>query len=225
MSIWWFLWFILSAIMLGTTGWSLVILFKQKKAWEAYAKKKGLVFSKGTFSGPCGIDGSLNGFTVSLFTATQQKEDSRKNRQITVVQISLPKPFLDSLAAGTAEMLPFLNSLNLLTPHAIDSDKFDAQKGHVFTRNKKAIDVYLTEERIVVLNNLLRLANSDNLVILSEEEGVFRFETSNPLTDEGKLEKLIDKLMMNATKLQPSAAEIKKFEKLYTKKSKDQPED
>jgi len=224
LSIWWFLWFVLSFLLLGTTAWSLVILFKQKKAWADYAKRKGLVFTKGTFAGSCSMEGSIDGFNVSLFSATQQKEDSRKNRQLTVVQLILAKPFIDAIAAGTAEMLPFLNSMEALTPHSMESDKWDSKINHIFSRNKAAVDKFLTEERIVILNNILKLSNSDNLVVLTEEEGMFRFETSNPLTDVEKIEKLISKLMVNINKIQPDKKEVTAFKKLYkaTDKKKDE---
>ncbi len=221
MSIWWFLWFVLSFILLGTTAWSLVILFKQKRAWAAYAKSKELVFTKGTLAGPCAMEGSIDGMNVSFFTATQQKEDSRKNRQLTVVQIILGKPFVDSIGAGTAEMLPFLNSLETITPHSLENEKWDAKANHIYSQNKEAVDSYLTEERIVVLNNILKLSNSDNLVLLDGEEGVFRFETFNPLTDEVKIDKLVSKLIASINKLLPTQKEVTGYKKLYVKKKDD----
>ena len=216
MSIWWLLWFVLSFILLGTTIWSLIILFKQKKAWAAYAKSKSLVFTKGKFSEPCAMEGTIDGFNVSLFTATQQKEDSRKNRQLTAIQITLGKPFIDSIGAGTAEMLPFLNSLPPISPHSLENAKWDSKANHLYSRNKEAVNSYLTEERITVLNNILKLSNSDNLVLLDKDQGIFRFETSNPLTDEVKIDKLMSKLMANINKLLPDKKEIEKFKKLYT---------
>jgi len=215
LSIWWFLWFVLSFVLLGTTAWSLVILFKQKKAWQEYAKRKELVFTKGTFSGPCQIEGSIDEFHVTCFTATQQKEDSRKNRQLTVIQLTLAKPFVNAIGAGTAEMLPFLNSLELITPHSLKHEKWDSKNNHIFSQNKKAIDKFLTPERIVVLNNILKLSNSDNLVLLEEEQGVFRFETSNPLTEVDKIDTLITKLMASIIKLRPDDKELSALQKLY----------
>lgn len=215
MSVWWLLWFVLSFILLGTTIWSLIILFKQKKAWAAYAKNKGLTFKKGTFSGPCAMEGTVDGVNVSLFTAVQQKEDSRKNRQLTVVQLTLGKAFIDSIGAGTAEMLPFLNSLPTVTPHSLENEKWDSKVNHIYSRNKEAVNLYLTDERVAILNNILKLSNSDNIVLLDAEEGVFRFETFNPLTDDVKIDKLVSKLIVSINKLLPSKKEIESYKKLY----------
>lgn len=222
MSIWWFLWIILSFVLLGTTVWSLVILFKQKKAWSAYAKRHSLIYTKGTFSGPCEVEGNLDGFKISLFTALQQKEDSRKNRQLTVLQLILPKPFVKAFAAGTQEMLPFLNAITPLSPHSIENSKWDSKANHIFSKNKEAVDKFLTEERVVTLNNILKLSNSDILIIISDEDGVFRFETTNPLTDLDKIEKLISKLMANIKALRPDEKEIAIYKSLYKKEEEAQ---
>lgn len=214
----------LSFVLLGTTAWSLLILFRQKKAWAAYAKQKGLAFVKGRFSAPCGMEGTIDGVNVSFFTAVQQKEDSRKNRQLTVVQFILGKPFIEYIAAGTDEMLPFLNSLDLLTPHSLENSKWDSKTHHIYSRNKEAVNYFLTEERITILNNILKLSNSDNIVLLSSEEGVFRFETSNPLTDIDKIDKLVTKLIANIKKLYPSDEERKEFKKITADNQASEPQ-
>ena len=215
MSIWWLLWFVLSFILLGATVWSLAILFRQKNAWQEFAKRKGVAFTKGTFSGPCSLDGIIDGVSISMFTATQQKEDSRKNRQLTVLQLVYTKPYIDAMAAGTSEMLPFLSSLNLLSVHALDNAKWDGKNNHLFSRNKKAVETYLTEERVLILNKILKVPSSDNLIILEPEQATFRFETSNPLTELAKIDSLVSNLIAAMKKLQPSDEEYKKLKKLY----------
>lgn len=203
----------------------MVILYKQKKAWEVYAKRKGLAFNKGTLSGPCEMEGSIDGFHVSFFTATQQKEDSRKNRQLTVMQLTLAKPFMNAIGAGTAEMLPFLNALEEISPHSLEHEKWDSKANHIFSKNKEAVDKFLTDERIVILNNILKLANSDNLILLEDEQAVFRFETTNPMTEVETIEKLVKKLMANINKLRPDEKEIKEYKKLYKKSKKEEVKD
>ncbi len=164
------------------------------------------------------MEGSIDGFNVSFFTAIQEQEDSRKNRQLTVIQLVLGKPFIDFLAAGTSEMLPFLNSMEIVSPHSLENDKWNSKANHIYSRNKEAVNLYLTDNRIAILNNILKLSNSDNLILLDDEKGVFRFETSNPLTDDVKIDKLVTKLMVSINKLLPDTKEIAKFKKKYTAK-------
>lgn len=204
--IWFLLWLVLSFILLGTTGWSTYILFQQKKAWRKYAKAKGLTYNNGTLFGSCAMEGVIGDYNLSFFTAVQQYEDVRKNRQLTVMQVTANVPFVDGIAMGTKEMFPFLKTLEAITPHEIQSKKWD-KKNAVRTRNKKAVNAYLTEERIDIFSQILNMPNSDVLIILDDQEGVFRFETSNPLKDAKQIDGVVNKLIARIKKLQPAAEE------------------
>lgn len=216
MSIWFLLWFVLSFILLGSTIWSTIILIQQKQAWADYAKRKGLNFARGTFFSSASVDGTINNCTVSLFTATQQNEDSRRNRELTVVQINSDASYVDGMACGTSQVLPFLKSLDTLSPHTIKNGKWN-KKFYLFSRNKKAIEIYLTEERIKVLNGILSMPNADVVVLIAEEEAIFRFETANPLKDVKQLETIIDKMMARIDILKPSPEEAEELEAIVNK--------
>lgn len=204
--IWFLLWFILSAILLGATGWSTIILFQQKRAWQQYAKIKGLSFDNGTMFGPCTMEGAVGDYNLSFFTAVQQNEDERKNRQLTVMQVTANAPFVDGIAMGTKEMFPFLRTLDAISPHAIESPKWD-KKNAIRSRNKHSVNVYLDEQRIAIFTQILNMPNSDVLIVLDDREGVFRFETSNPLKDVKQIDSVINKLIVRIKKLQPSVEE------------------
>ncbi len=206
MSIWFLLWFVLSVILLGATGWSTIILFQQKRAWQQYAKAKGLSFDKGTLFGPCQMEGVIGDYNLSFFTAVQQNEDTRKNRQLTVMQVTANIPFIDGIAMGTKEMFPFLKSLDAITLHDLQSNKWD-KKNSIRSRNKKMVSAYLTEERIDILTQILNMPNADILIILDDEQGVFRFETSNPLKNVKQIDAVINKLIARIKKLQPNTEE------------------
>lgn len=221
MSIWFLLWLVLAFILLGSTAWSTIILFQQKKAWKAYAGKKGLTFTHGTTFGPCEMEGIVDGYTLSFFTAVQQKSDSRKNRQVTVFQVDCNKPFVDGLGCGTKEMNTFLQSLEALSPHDVKSSKWN--KAYMIrSRNKKAVDAFLTDERTAILSSILSMPNADVIILLNNEIGTFRFETSNPLTEVEKIDSLINKLINKLNKLVPSEEEARRLADL-AKQQDDEP--
>lgn len=213
MSIWLLLWVVLSFVLLGATAWSTIILIQQKKAWEAYAKKKSLTFVKGQFFSPCTMEGVIDGYNVSFFSATQQNEDSRKNRELTVMQVNVSEPFVDGIAMGTKEMIPFLQTLDALMPHDIKTGKWNKDH-YIRSRNIKAVDAYLTEERVKILGSILSMPNTDVLILVDNNEGVFRFETSNPLTDAKQIENTVDKLFARIKKLVPTKEEGEKLSAL-----------
>jgi len=196
----------MSAIILGATGWSTYILFQQKKAWRQYAKIRGLDYDHGTTFGPCSMEGTQGDYTLSFFTAVQQYEDERKNRQLTVMQVTANVPFIDGVAMGTKEMFPFLRTLDAITPHDVQSKKWN-KKNAIRSRNKKAVNTYLDEERIEVLTQILSMPNSDVLIVLDGEQGVFRFETSNPLKNAKQIHNVVNKLIARIKTLQPSEEE------------------
>lgn len=222
MSIWIFLWLIVALIILGTTGWSLLILFQQKKAWKEYAAKHKLTYKPGTTFGPCEVEGHINGYMVSLFSATQQRPDTRKNRQVTVFQLNSDKSFVDGLGAGTKEMVTFLESLEAITPYNVKVGKWNKDY-HIRARNKKTVDAFMTEERVKILNSILAMPKSDVLILLDDNQGTFRFETSNPMQDLTMIDNTINKLMKFVDKLVPSEAEAKKLEALTLKEREKAP--
>ncbi len=201
---WFFLWFILSIVILGVTAWSTIILIQQKRAWKKYAEQKGLIFTANKFLEPCSVEGIIdNIYRVSLFTATQIKEDSRNNRQITVMQVNVENPFGSIIALGTTEMHLFIKSLEETKPFKIDHEKWP--KDYLVRASEpEQASTYLTEERLKIFDSILKMPKSDTLVILGVEESVFRFETSNPLSDPQQIDSAISKLIKRIKKLQPT---------------------
>ncbi len=214
MSLWFLLWFVLSFILLGATFWSTIILLQQKKSWSRYAAKKDLIFTRGTFFGSASVEGTINGYEISLFSATQQRADARQNRQLTVLQVTADHSFIDAVACGTNEMLPFIKSLESVSHHEIKTKSWN-KKHYVMSRHKKAIDEYLTEERVKVLGSVLGMPNADILVLLDGNGGVIRIETANPLQDAAKLEKIVNNIMAGFQKLRPSEDEAARLKGLF----------
>ncbi|MAZ76963.1 MAG: hypothetical protein CMH31_06675 [Micavibrio sp.] len=210
--IWIILWVVFSTIILGAAFWSLIIQYKQKKTWEAFAKKAGLKYMSGTFTGPCGVEGVLDGYDVSLFTAEQQNIDSRKNRKVTGLQVNANEGFVDGLAAGTPEVRTFIKSLGGLSNHDMKGKKWDKNLT-IFSRHKEAVNLFLTEERVDTIKKMLNIKNADVILLLDENEGGYRIETSNPLTDLEQLEKMVKATIARYKKLSVTKEEIDSFKK------------
>ncbi len=203
---WLFLWFIVAAIILGATAWSSLILYQQKQAWQSYAKKHGLVFIKRKFFEPSEMNGVINGYNVSFFTAEQQDIDERKNRLLTVIQINTNEAFVDGFACVSPNMQTFLGSLAAIKPHKLKVKGWNP-KNFLSSRNKGRVDVFMTEERVKILTSMLSMKNADVLVLSDETEAVIRIETSNPLQQEAQIEKLVLKLLTCIKKLKVSDEE------------------
>lgn len=159
------------------------------------------------------MDGMIDGFMVSFFTGVQQNPEARKNRQLTILEITDSVPFVDGVAAGSSEMKAFIELINTLTWHNMEGKKWDKQH-LIASRHKESVEAFLTDSRIKILNEMLSFPSSDVIVIFDDVQGVFRFETTNPLTDADKIDEMLQKLFARIKKLRPSEEEIKKFKSL-----------
>lgn len=229
MTIWVLLWLVLSAIILGASVWSSVILFRQKKAWQAFAAKHSMTYTAGRFMGPPMLEGFIDKYRVSFFTAERQSADVRQRRFVTVVEISLPEGLITGAAIGTSEMVMFMESLTYLSPLAITHEKWDPS-WRVFARNRDAVRLFLTPERMEHAIQILSTRNADVLIIFDDTQGVVRVETSDPILDPAKAEKVITRLIKHAGGLKISKSEredimvrAKQDETVATPAPKDEP--
>lgn len=203
---WIFLWIVLSVILLGSTAWSLSILLKQKAAWEAFAKPRSFIFKRGTFMGPAEMSGVIGDYKLGFFTAERQTLDARSRRYVTVVEIELAEGVVNGAVMGTQEMLGFMQSLDLIKPYTIEGHGWE--KGmYAFIRNDDAIKAYLTPERLEVFASLLKTRNADVLIVFHDTQLVVRLETSDPMQDADKIDKITKRVMGLMDKLRVTPQE------------------
>lgn len=207
---WIFLWFILSAFLIGASLWSLQILLRQKKAWEQYAKKKGFVFNKGTFMGPAEMTGTIDKYKLSFFTAERPGIDVRTRRYITAIEIDLAEGVVDSGAFGTKEMIPFMMTLDRLHPYTSEIPGLE-QDHKAFVKHDAVMNAYLNKDRVEAIGNILKTRNSDTILLFNDSEVVLRLETSDPMQDAEKIDKIITRLLSLVDKLRVSDEERARY--------------
>lgn len=203
---WLLLWFILSAFLIGASVWSLQILLRQKTAWEQYAKKKGFIFNKGTFMGPAEMSGTIDKYKLSFFTAERPGVDVRTRRYVTAVEIDLGEGIVDSGAFGTKEMLPFMMTLDMLHPYTVEIPGLEPEH-KVFVKHDAVMKAYLNAERVEAIGNILKTRNSDTILLFNDNEVVLRLETSDPMQDADKIDKIVTRLLGLVDKLRISDEE------------------
>ncbi len=207
---WIFIWLLLSAILLGATGWSLRILLTQKKAWEAYAKSRNFTYNAGTFMGPAEMSGVIGDYKLSFFTGERQGVDIRTRRYVTVMEIDLVEGVVDGGVMGTQEMLPFMQSLDKLQPYQVEGPGWEAGL-FAFIKNPESVKAYLTSERIEVVSNILKTKNADSLIVFHDKELVVRLETSDPMQDAQKIDKIVTRIVGLCDKLRITPEQRKAY--------------
>lgn len=197
---WLFIWIVLSSIVIGSTLWSLKILMDQKGAWEKFAKDKKFILNKGTLMGPAEMNGVIGEYKLSFFTAERDGEDSRNRRLMTVMEINLIDGGVDGGVFGTQKMLPFMQSLDKLHSYKIEGVSWE--DGHfAFVHNDEAVRAYLTADRLDAMSQILKTKNADVVVLFNARELLVRMETSDPMKNTEKLDKITKRTMTLMEKL------------------------
>ncbi len=207
---WILIWLLLSSVLIGATLWSLKILLAQKKAWEAYAKSKNFTYNAGTFMGPAEMNGVIGDYKLSFFIGERQGADVRTRRYVTVMEIDLVEGLVDGGVMGTQEMLPFMQSLTQLHPTQIEGPGWEPNL-FTFIKNDDAVKAYLTPERIEVFSNILKTKNADAVIVFHDKELVVRLETSDPMQDAQKIDKIVTRIMGLCDKLRITPEQRKAF--------------
>jgi hypothetical protein len=205
---WILLWIVLSSFVLIFFGWSLQILLLQKKAWRSFAKKTNLRYSSRSMMGPPSIEGVVDGIKINMYTGMQPTADVRGQRFLTVIEFEICKGMPTGAAIGTASMKGFIDGL-------VFKDSFEPKHPDwkpdfiLRTRNEAALREYLTGERMRVLTNIFSMKGSSALFLFDELESVLRVETSDPLKEEQKIEKMVRRFIASCKALALSEHEKK----------------
>ena len=204
---WIFLWFIASSLILGVFGWSLVILHQQKRAWSAFAKKHSLSYVPGKMVEAPAMSGALFGYKVVFFPDVQATQDQRGQRFVTVLEFDLGTGGMTGGVIGSANFATFIAGLVFTETMDIDFPDWDKTR-IIRTRNKAVLKDYLTTERLSVLHGLMNIKNSTTLYFFDEQNSILHIETTDPIRDAARFEKIVQKITSSLDKLKPTAEEL-----------------
>ncbi|NCC22633.1 MAG: hypothetical protein EOM26_09270 [Alphaproteobacteria bacterium] len=192
--LWFFVWFVLSAFILGAFLWSIRVLMQQKKAWQAYAKKYKLPYNKGRFLMSPSIVGDFQNHRLNIYSEEQLSEDTRGTRFRSVVELMRSSDVDASGAIASGHLVPVLNLFDLHEVFAVESELWmPSYSGR--TNDVEAMKQYITPERFQSLNRLFRNPKAGFIVIFNPQDILLRYETSDPLHDPRRLDKLVRLLL------------------------------
>lgn len=192
--VWLILWILLAGFVLGVFVWQLLILREQKQAWEKYSKRHKLEYEAGSFYGAPTIHGEMDNKKLSIYTDSQQTEDMRGQRFITAIEIELGSGMPTGGALGTAGMKNFIETL--VFDQTYKPDHKEWKEDYVLrTRDAHKMKRYLTGERLEALMSLFSMKSVSVLYFFDELEAVLRIETTDPLRDADRMEKIIRRIL------------------------------
>lgn len=194
MFFWISLYLILAGGILYFLLWSIFISMRQKKAWQAFAKKHKLRFKKNKILDTPKFDGIMNEYSVSGFPCEHLQDSQYTTRKLSGFEVTLksPPPF-DFVLANK--------------PYVFLAEELDLKKeikpkhtgwrddSYAATENQNLLKIYLTEERLDLLLKLMKAKHG--CVMLIHYNGMFllRFDTPYPFDNQRQLEKHVLRLI------------------------------
>lgn len=207
---WVFLWAVASAFILGVFGWSLFILHQQKRAWSAFAKKHNLSYIPGKMVEAPAMKGAIFGYQVAFFPDIQATQDQRGQRYITVLEFDIGQGGATGAVVGSANFATFISNLAFAETIDVDFPEWDKTR-IIRTRDPEVLKAYLTRERLEFLHSVMQMKNSTALFFMDEKNAILHIQTTDPIRDAERLEKIVQKITNSLSKLRLTEAERAAF--------------
>ena len=219
MYIWIFVWLLLSTTLLYFLGWTLYILYRQKKAWRAYGQAKKLRYNpKQYFTSP-DLSGVVYGYTVNLFTGEHAVAEGRGTRKLTAIEINLSTRLSFNLCVASGGMVSLARQMGFkeeIRPAHADWDK----SWLASASNLAGLEAYLTPERLAALIPIMKMKNTWVIVIFRQDTALLRIDTPDPLDNTAKLDKILKLLTQTASALELKGGEDARLKSMTSKTSK-----
>lgn len=172
----------------------MLILFQQKRAWHAFAKKKGLEYEKRALLQSPVIRGTIGGYGIYVYSDMQKTVDIRGERFVTVIEFDMGKGMPTGAALGTKEMRDFIEALSFTEPFRPDYEKWSGDYV-AKTRDYEALAAYMTPGRMDALLDVFKMRNSIALFFFDEQDCVLHIETPDPLRDPQRMDRILQRIL------------------------------
>lgn len=203
---WIALWALASCFIMGVFLWSAFILHQQKQAWSAFAKKHGLSYVPGKMMEAPAIKGAIFGYQVAFFPDLKATADQRGERYVTVLEFDIGQGMNTGAVIASKDFATLIANLSFSDTMKIEYPGWDDTR-IVRTRDTKAFNTYMTKDRLDLLHNIMSMKNSSVLYFFDEENAILRIETSDPIKDTDRLEKIAQKVTSSLGKFRLTDAE------------------
>ncbi len=201
LTFWFLIWLALSVGVLGFAGWTVFVLQSQKLTWQNFAKKYKLRYTAKAFLQSPDVSGTVEGYTVDLFSGEHVAEDFRGTRKLSAMEIKLSSTMPFEAAIGSGGMVPVIRQLNMKEELTLEHEGW-SPSFIAASNNKPALQAYMTPERLAALTGLMKIKNSWVIFIFRGDTMLLRFDTADALHEMPKLEKLLQKMIAVARVLE-----------------------
>lgn len=158
------------------------------------------------------MKGMVYGHQVAFFPDVQATQDQRGQRFVTVLEFDVGQGMPTGAMISTSNFAAFAANLNFTQTLEIDFPGWDKTR-IIRTRDAAVLKEYLTQDRLEFLHNIMSMKNATALYFFDEENAIVHIETSDPIRDEARMEKMVQKMTSSLSKLKLTTDEVAKFNK------------
>ena len=216
---WLMIWIVFSVLMLGFVAWTMLVLLQQKKAWKTFALKNDLNYNSDSMTASPSVQGRYQKRGFALYSDVQKTTDIRGQRYVSVVEIQLGDGMPTGGVVATSGLKVFTDQLIFDETIDVSVEGWD-DSYIVRARDKANLKAYLTEPRAKFLSKIFKMKNATVLFFFDELESILRIETTDPLRDAERLQKIMDQIMAGVKILTPTTEERVTFKKLLKEEKK-----
>lgn len=204
------LWFSISLFLVCFWVWTIYAVLKQKKAWKFYADMKKLRYHSNGFLETPTINGLVNDYKISIFASEHSELDSRFDRRLTAIEVSLQTRLPAMAAVASGGMVPIIETLDMHQEFKPTEKGWD-DSYVIRTNDREIVQAYLNDKRLQKMINLMKKEKAWLVLIFVGDYGLLRLDTPLPIDQPKEMDKLINELTEAAAVLELEKGEENKL--------------
>lgn len=210
MSIWFFVWLVLSLALLAFVIWTAFIIYRQKQAWKAYAAKHSLRYKENRFYDSPEMEGIMGNYTVSFFTGEHPSTDVRRTRKLTAIEIQLSSMLPVEGGVASGGLVDFIRNFKYKDESRINHPRWE--KSYIaVSEQKNILENYLTPPRLEAVLDLMEVEHAWFILIFRGDIALLRIDVPEPLDSDDVIDGIVSKMLKAAEVLELDEAEIRRL--------------
>ena len=193
------IWFLISALLVGFWVWTSYTLYRQKKAWKAFAEKRKLRYTPNGFYDTPSMSGAIEQYKISFFASDHSELDARSQRRLSAIEINLHTNLSVKGALASGGMVTVVEELEGSKEYRPDIKGWD-DSYIIRTDDVNYMRAYLNDERLKKIIGLMNIDKAWVIVVFLPENTLLRLDTPLPLDNPAKVDAVV-KQMIDVAKI------------------------
>ena len=196
---WLFLWILFVLAIFVALAWSYHVVFEQKRAWSAFAKKYNLEFIKGTLFETPAAAGLIKGRQVNLYSQQRLNPENATQTSTSVIEVFLNEIPPVYGAVCSQGFLDFMMAMDLNEPFTVEHAQWPSQFLSRTLPNEPVHQWFMDDQKRIEAMSELAKMPFDVAFVMNDKNSFIAARTSHPLIDPKRINQIMGKLFVIAT--------------------------